>query len=86
MIQPPDRIEGRRVRIRRPTRSDSYAVYLAAAGPEVMRRGCRNAWLDTHEFQAPRFYQKLGYVVFGKLPDYPPGFTRVFLTKRLGSP
>jgi len=58
---------------------------MAAAEEEGLRRGCRNAWLDTHEFQAPGFYEKLGYSVFGRLPDYPPGFARVFLTKRLGS-
>jgi GNAT superfamily N-acetyltransferase len=56
---------------------------MAAAEEEAMRRGCLNAWLDTHEFQAPGFYEKLGYEVFGKLPDYPPGFARIFLTKRL---
>jgi GNAT superfamily N-acetyltransferase len=59
---------------------------MAAAEEEAVRRGCLNAWLDTHEFQAPGFYAKLGYVAFGTLPDYPPGFTRVFLTKRLGDP
>ena len=59
---------------------------MAVAEEEAVRRGCRNAWLDTHEFQAPGFYEKLGYSVFGTLPDYPPGFARIFLTKRLGGP
>lgn len=59
---------------------------MAAAEEEAMRRGCLNAWLDTHEFQAPGFYEKIGYTVFGKLPDYPPGFARIFLTKRLAGP
>jgi GNAT superfamily N-acetyltransferase len=58
---------------------------MATAEKEAVRRGCLNAWLDTHEFQAPGFYEKLGYVAFGTLPDYPPGFARVFLTKRLGN-
>ena len=59
---------------------------MAVAEEEAVRRGCRNAWLDTHEFQAPGFYKKLGYSVFGTLPDYPPGFARIFLTKRLSIP
>jgi GNAT superfamily N-acetyltransferase len=58
---------------------------MAVAEEEAVRRGCRNAWLDTHEFQAPGFYKKLGYSVFGTLLDYPPGFARIFLTKRLDS-
>jgi ribosomal-protein-alanine N-acetyltransferase len=37
MLQPPDRIEGQKVRIRRSTPADAGAVYLAAADPEVMR-------------------------------------------------
>jgi len=37
MLQPPDRIEGQNVRIRRSTPADAGAVYLAAADPEVMR-------------------------------------------------
>jgi GNAT superfamily N-acetyltransferase len=40
-------------------------------------------WLDTFSFQARGFYEKLGYAVFGELPDYPSGHTRYFLNKRL---
>jgi GNAT superfamily N-acetyltransferase len=53
------------------------AERLAAAA------GCRHAWVDTFSFQARPFYEKLGYRVFGELPDYPPGEVRFFLTKAL---
>ncbi|OWK37482.1 Acetyltransferase [Fimbriiglobus ruber] len=45
--------------------------------------GCHGAWVDTFSFQAPEFYRRLGYHVFGELPDYPAGQTRYFLAKRL---
>ena len=48
-------------------------------------RGCHSAWLDTFGFQAPGFYEKLGYQEFARL-DYPPGHHRHFLRKRLTSP
>jgi GNAT superfamily N-acetyltransferase len=48
-------------------------------------RGCVGAWVDT-QFGARAFYERLGYVVFGELPDYPPGFSRTFLFKRLDTP
>ena len=44
--------------------------------------GCRSAHLDTFSFQAPDFYKKLGYRVFGAI-DYPPDHRRFFLQKRL---
>ena len=44
---------------------------------------CTGIWLDTFSFQAPGFYQKLGYEEFGAIADYPPGFTRHFLHKTL---
>lgn len=51
---------------------------------EAIRRGCRHAWLDTFDFQAPHFYKKLGYQRFGTLHSYPaPGHRRYFLTKDL---
>ena len=54
------------------------------AAPRAVRleRGCHSAWVDTFSFQAPGFYRKLGYEVFGEL-DYPPGHKRFFLRKRL---
>jgi GNAT superfamily N-acetyltransferase len=59
---------------------------MGVAEEEAARRGCHDAWLDTHEFQARGFYEKLGYVKFGELPNFPVGFSRIFLTKRLAKP
>ena len=53
------------------------------AEAEARVRGCHSAWLDTFEFQARGFYEKRGYACFGELADYPPGFRRFFLQKRL---
>lgn len=55
---------------------------LARAEAEAAARGCRNAHVDTYSFQAPGFYESLGYEVFGTLDDYPPGHSRYFLRKR----
>jgi GNAT superfamily N-acetyltransferase len=50
---------------------------------EIARaRGCVGVWLDTFAFQAPGFYDKLGYEVFGSLEDHPRGSQRFFLRKR----
>jgi len=56
---------------------------LTLAEEEAHRRGAKNAYLDTFSFQAPGFYQKHGYQVFGQLPDFPDGHQRYFLTKQL---
>jgi GNAT superfamily N-acetyltransferase len=58
---------------------------MVAAERRAAGRGCHSAWVDTFSFQAPGFYQKLGYEPFGEL-DYPPAFKRIFLKKRLGDP
>ena len=52
---------------------------------EAVRRGCIAAWLDTFSYQAPGFYQRLGYTVFGVIEDYPPGHSRYFLKKTLAT-
>jgi GNAT superfamily N-acetyltransferase len=58
---------------------------MRQAEQEALRRGCHAAWLDTFEFQARAFYERLGYRCFGELPDYPAGFSRFFMTKKLGA-
>jgi GNAT superfamily N-acetyltransferase len=47
----------------------------------AMERGLTGAWVDTFEFQAFGFYRKLGYEVFGVLPDHSRGQRRFFLHK-----
>ena len=55
---------------------------MAVAEAEGRRRGCSVIALDTFEFQARPFYEKLGFSVFGTL-DYPAGFKRYYLQKAL---
>lgn len=56
---------------------------MKLAEQEAVKRGCIGAWVDTHSFQAPGFYKRLGYHAFGVIQDYPPGHSRLFLQKRL---
>ncbi len=55
---------------------------MELAEQEAHKRGCEHAYLDTFDFQARGFYEKLGYELFGQLEDYPPGHTKYFLQKR----
>jgi GNAT superfamily N-acetyltransferase len=50
---------------------------------EALARGCHSAWLDTFEFQALGFYERLGYTCFGELSAYPAGARRFFMKKAL---
>jgi len=56
---------------------------LIAAEDEARQRGAMNVFLDTFSFQAPDFYKKHGYQIFGELQDFPLGHQRYFLTKQL---
>ena len=56
---------------------------LTMAEQTAMQRGCKHAYLDTFSFQSPKFYLNRGYVVFGKLPNFPAGNSRYFLQKSL---
>lgn len=58
------------------------AALMTAAEAEARERGCRGAYVDAFSFQAPSFYQKLGYTLFGVLQDFPPGYNRLFFRKR----
>jgi GNAT superfamily N-acetyltransferase len=62
-------------------------------GRELMKRAealaleqnCDAIFLDTFDFQAPGFYEKLGFKLFGALADYPAGHQRFYLVKRIRS-
>ena len=54
---------------------------MRMAEAEAISRGCRGAWLDTFEFQARGFYERIGYECFAELPNYPSGFSRFFMKK-----
>ena len=55
---------------------------MAAAEAEARRRGLLGMWLDTWTFQAPGFYEKLGFTECGRIREYPPGHDRLFYVKR----
>src|SRR3954447_19360422 len=56
---------------------------LTAVEDQARSRECRWAKLNTWEFQAPEFYERLGYVVYGREIDYPPGHTNYLMRKDL---
>jgi GNAT superfamily N-acetyltransferase len=56
---------------------------MQTAEAEARRRGCIGVQLDTFGQQAPAFYRRLGFTVFGELVDHPPGQVRLFMAKRL---
>ena len=69
--------------IEEPFRRQRHGVALMQAIEDEARAlGCRAAHLDSFSFQAPGFYEKLGYTEFGRLEDYPPGHSQHFLWKR----
>jgi GNAT superfamily N-acetyltransferase len=64
-------------------RGQDVGTAILLRAEEIAReRGCVGAWLDTFAFQARGFYEKLGYSVFGEIPDHPVGGARYFLRKR----
>ncbi len=56
---------------------------MAIAEHEARQRGLVGIWLDTFSFQAPVFYEKLGFKEFGQITNFPPGHSRTFYVKRL---
>lgn len=47
------------------------------------RRGSKLLHLNTYSFQAPRFYEKLGFRCIGKISGSPKGESRYYYAKRL---
>ncbi len=55
---------------------------LATAEAEAKARGCKGAFLNTIQYQAPDFYRRHGYVEFARLADEAPELDRIYFVKR----
>ena len=56
---------------------------MQRAEAALRARGGEIIFLSTWSFQAPGFYEKLGFSPFGTLQGVPPGGSRVWYAKRL---
>ena len=56
---------------------------LARAEEAARARGCRQAVLETHDFQVPAFYPKHGYICCGVTEDWPAGHRQYHFQKQL---
>lgn len=56
---------------------------MAAVEAHARARGCLGIYLDTFEYQARPFYEKLGFQLYGVLEGYPPGYRQFYLAKPL---
>ena len=54
---------------------------MAAIEEYAWAHDCLGVYLDTFEYQARPFYEKLGYAVYGTLEGYPPGYRQYYLRK-----
>ena len=50
---------------------------------EAKARGCRQMLLETHDFQAPDFYRRLGFEIAGCVDGYPRGHQFLTMVKHL---
>lgn len=57
---------------------------MLAAESEAGRRGCEQVVLLTHSFQAPEFYERLGYERKYAIEGRPKGYADIVYVKRLG--
>ncbi|MES2177114.1 MAG: GNAT family N-acetyltransferase [Gemmatimonadota bacterium] len=65
-------------------RGQGHGVALmAAAEAHANARDCLGIYLDTFEYQARPFYEKLGFQLFGTLENFPPGYRQYHLAKPL---
>ncbi len=56
---------------------------MERAENEARQHGCRYARAATSNYQAPGFYRKLGYQLYGTLENCPPGETVFYFWKEL---
>ena len=77
-------IQGHYLRESDEYRKSGYGRQLMEkAEEEAIKRGCHMAYVDTFDFQARGFYEKLGYRVYGDLGGYAKKYTRHYLAKEI---
>ena len=59
------------------------SLLMQAVEREARRRGADLVYLNTFSFQAPRFYEKLGYRRYGVLSGHPRRASRLYYRKEL---
>lgn len=65
-------------------RGQGHGTALMNEAERIARsHDCVGMFLDTFDFQARGFYEKLGFEVFGTLDDHPVGHCRYFMRRRL---
>lgn len=56
---------------------------IIEAEKEAKNRNCKFISLDTFSFQAPGFYEKLGFEKIGTETDFPKGFEKYYYRKKI---
>lgn len=60
------------------------AALLAEAERQAVERGCKHVYVDTMEYQAPRFYLAHGFSIVGQIPDWDSrGHAKLYFSKDL---
>ena len=62
------------------------AALLAEAEQQALARGCKHAYVDTMDYQAPQFYLSHGFETVGQIPDWDShGHSKMHFSKHLPS-
>jgi GNAT superfamily N-acetyltransferase len=63
------------------------SALLAEAERLALERGCKHAYVDTMEYQAPQFYLSHGFEKVGQIPDWDShGHSKMYFSKDLHLP
>jgi GNAT superfamily N-acetyltransferase len=58
---------------------------MRAVVAEARDRGCEQIVLETFDFQAPKFYLRLGFEIISRVPNYPHGHHSITMVRWLVS-